>query len=57
LWRAPAAGTSGHHWQGLNTTRVLGFTKGRALVLVKLPFTGEHVYDVVVDYRGADRVV
>jgi hypothetical protein len=44
------------HWQGLNNSRVLGFTKGRALVLVKPPFTGEHVYDVVVDYRGAAHV-
>ena len=49
-------------WRSMITPPVRRFTKGRALVALNTAFLtpaqrrlGEQVYEVVVDYRGADR--
>ena len=49
-------------WRQVNTPRVLAFTKGPGVVALNTVFLrpaqrrlGEQIYDVVVDYRGADR--
>jgi hypothetical protein len=49
-------------WRPVNNPNVDAFTKGRAFVAVNVAFLtgaqrrlGEQVYDVHVDYRGADR--
>ncbi len=65
--RASVQGFSGlsshrHGWRSVDNPRIYAFTKGRAFVAVDTAFLtgaqrrlGEQVYDVQVDYRGADR--